>query len=61
MVRRNKWFKAQTIDMKIVIKNMFTFSFVRFGNVLSHVDLQMTRLFAGVIALLTAKRFLTGV
>ena len=37
------------------------FLWICVGTVLSHVHLQLIRLFAGVVALLAGKRFLTGV
>ena len=58
-VYRNK----QIIHNKHDICHMKTFILlcVCFCTVLSHVILQLTRLFAGIVALLTGKRFLSGV
>ena len=42
------------------IENIFALSCICFLIVLSHVLLQLIRLFAGIVALLTGKRFLAG-
>ena len=48
-------------DMASAILKVVCILNVHFGTVLSHVVLQLIRLFAGVVALLAGKRYLAGV
>ena len=52
--------KQIIINMIFAILKVVCILYVRFGTVLSHVVLEITRLFAGVVALLACKRFLIG-
>ena len=53
--------KQIIINMIFAISKVVYILYVRFGTVLSHVVLQLLRLFAVLVAMLAGKRFLTGV